>query len=125
LRPGIGEPATFRRYPIACRDIPITTGSRTTFGSVDHNELMIKSATDFAFRAALLADPRRVLTEQGVAVPADVTVRVVESTRTELVIAIPPAVAENADLDDDALAGVTGGTWLLPLPFPRRSEPNA
>lgn len=73
-------------------------------------ELQMKAATDPAFRAAVQADPRAALAAEGLELPADVTVRVVESTPEELVVAIPPAVPQDVELSEEGLAGVSGGT---------------
>ncbi|MBM9466148.1 NHLP leader peptide family RiPP precursor [Nakamurella leprariae] len=83
---------------------------------MDTNEIIIRSATDPAFRAALLADPKAVLTEHGITLPDDVEVRIEESTPTEFVLAVPPALPEDLELDDDALAQASAGTGPLLIP---------
>ncbi|MBM9466146.1 NHLP leader peptide family RiPP precursor [Nakamurella leprariae] len=81
-------------------------------------DLNLRAATDPEFRAALLADPRRVLAELGLELPAEVSVRVVESTVTDLRIALPPALPDDVELSEDALADASGGTTpVLPIIF--------
>lgn len=77
---------------------------------MDYNELQMKAATDAEFRASLLAEPAKALAEMGVELPADVSVRLVESTPEEIVLTIPPMLPDNAELDEDALASVSGGS---------------
>ncbi|MBM9466147.1 hypothetical protein [Nakamurella leprariae] len=74
------------------------------------SDIQIRSATDPAFRAALLDDPRAVFAGLGVEVPDGITITVEESTPTEFVLAIPPVVPDDVPLDDDALAAASGGT---------------
>jgi hypothetical protein len=80
---------------------------------MDMHELLTRSATDPEFRAALLADPRAALSAEGVAVPAEIAIRVVESGPGEMVLALPPAVADDEELSEDALAAASGGTGLM------------
>lgn len=77
---------------------------------MDYNELQLKSATDAQFRAELLADPARAFAEMGVELPEGVAVRIVESTPEEIVLTIPPVLPEDAEVDEDALASVSGGS---------------
>lgn len=81
------------------------------------DDLALRSATDETFRAALIADPRAALTAEGVDLPEAVTVRVVESTPDHIRIAIPPALNDDVELDEEALAGVAGGTTLSVIAF--------
>jgi hypothetical protein len=68
---------------------------------------------DPAFKEKLLAEPAIVLAAAGVAVPADVTVKLVENTDklVHLVLPSPPAEGE---LSDEALDGVAGGKTYPP-----------
>ena len=48
-----------------------------------------KASCDADFKKRLLADPKAVLAEEGVAIPEGVAVRVVESTPTETWLVLP------------------------------------
>ncbi|MFT4306213.1 MAG: NHLP leader peptide family RiPP precursor [Microbacterium sp.] len=80
------------------------------------NEVRVKAATDAEFRKALLADPRATLVAEGIEVPEDVEIRVVESTAEEVFIDLPP-LGDGA-LGEEELDAVAGG-WSL---FPRREQ---
>ncbi|MBM9468909.1 NHLP leader peptide family RiPP precursor [Nakamurella leprariae] len=80
---------------------------------MDMNELLTRSATDPEFRAALIADPRAALSAEGVVVPAEVGITVVESVPGEMVLALPPAVSDDEELSEDALAGAAAGTGFV------------
>jgi hypothetical protein len=73
--------------------------------------LMARLATDDALREAIKADPRDVLRREGVDVPAEMQVKVVESTPDTLYIALPPKAEGGAEgeLSDVELEGVAGG----------------
>ena len=77
---------------------------------MDYFEWQVKAATDAEFRERLLADPKAVLAECGVELPADVAVRVAESTTEELVVTIPPLIPDGAELDEDALTSTAAGS---------------
>jgi hypothetical protein len=70
--------------------------------------LIARAWSDPALKARLLADPAAVLKENGVTVPAGVTVRVVEDTDAvlNLVLPVKPAPAE---LSDEELRQAAGG----------------
>jgi hypothetical protein len=59
-----------------------------------------------AFKAKLIADPRATLKEAGVAVPAGVTVKVVENTDTHFHLVLPARPA--GELSDEALDKAAG-----------------
>jgi hypothetical protein len=68
-----------------------------------------KLASDPAFRAALLADPRAALSEaSGVQIPAFVTVTVHEESLTDVHLVIPAALGD--EIAEDDLELVAGGT---------------
>ena len=79
------------------------------------NELtaqIIKLAMDEPeFRAALLADPRAALAEQGLEFPDEVTLTVLEETPTSFFLVLPPASAapQGFILSDDELDNMAGG----------------
>ena len=70
-------------------------------------EAIRKAWTDPAFRAKLLDDPRAALLAEGVQVPPDVVIRVVENTR-DVINLVLPAKPSDA-LSDEALAAVSAG----------------
>ena len=70
--------------------------------------IIAKAWTDEAFKARLIADPVTTLRANGVAVPAGVTVTVVEDSATHRHLVLPPPAAEG-ELSDEAVAGVAGG----------------
>jgi hypothetical protein len=70
--------------------------------------LQLRCAVDPAYRATVLSDPRAAMADLGVAVPDSVSVRVVESTDTELLIPLPPA--QDADLTGEQLEQAAGGS---------------
>ena len=80
---------------------------------MDYNELQLKAVTDLEFRAALVADPKAVLTAAGAQVPENVSVRILESTPEEIVLSSPPFVEEEFELDEDALAETAAGSTPL------------
>src|SRR5947207_278972 len=63
------------------------------------------------FKAKLMADPRAILAEAGVAIPAGVTVKVLEDTTTHLHFVLPPK--PTGQLSDEALDKVAAGTMTI------------
>jgi hypothetical protein len=70
--------------------------------------LLIKAWEDPAFKQRLVADPRGVLQEHGLPLPAGKAVRVVEDT-AETVHMVLPAKPAEGQLSDEQLEQVTGG----------------
>jgi hypothetical protein len=79
------------------RDMPLTM-----------QDLQLRAATDEVFRSALLADPRGTLAAEGVEIPSEVEIRVIEATATTVSIVIPPLV--EGELHAALLENVAGGT---------------
>lgn len=81
------------------------------FDSSDLNrgyaEATRRAWTDPAFRAKLLADPRAALLAEGVQVPADIVIKVVENTKDTINIVLPAKPSDA--LSDEALAAVSAG----------------
>ncbi|GAB1394980.1 hypothetical protein MASR1M60_31440 [Rhodocyclaceae bacterium] len=69
-------------------------------------QLIAKCWADEAFKQKLLADPAGTLKAEGMAMPEEVTVRVVENTAQEFTLVIP---ARPSDLSDEELGGASGG----------------
>ncbi|MFA7267441.1 MAG: NHLP leader peptide family RiPP precursor [Candidatus Nanopelagicales bacterium] len=80
---------------------------------MDYTELQIKAATDHDFRMALLNDPAAALAEVGLELPSHISIRVMESTPEEIVLAIPPLLPDGTEIDEDVLADTAAG--LTPL----------
>ncbi len=69
--------------------------------------IIAKAWADDAFKAALLADPRAMLAAEGIALPAGLTLKVVENTAETMHVILPPPPA--AALSDEAIGAVAGG----------------
>ena len=64
---------------------------------------------DEALKARFMADPKAVLTEYGIDVPANMNVNVVENSDNTVHITMPPAPAGDGELSDEELHNVAGG----------------
>ena len=76
-----------------------------------YGKVIAKAWREPAFKAKLIADPRAILAEAGVSIPADVTVKVLEDTTTHLHFVLPPK--PTGQLSDEALDKVAGGTLTI------------
>ena len=65
---------------------------------------------DEALKARFMSDPKAVLAEYGIAVPANINVNVVENSDNTVHITMPMAPAGAADLSDEELRNAAGGT---------------
>jgi hypothetical protein len=70
-------------------------------------DLVAGAATDARLREALLADPRKVLADAGLQLPAGMAVVARENTPARMHLVLPPLQAGEA-LDDEQLAAVSG-----------------
>src|SRR5262245_25598051 len=58
-------------------------------------QALVRACTDAAYRARLLADPRKALAEAGIEVPPDIAVHVHENTDNKIIAVLPgPQAAE-------------------------------
>ena len=73
-------------------------------------QLIAKCWADEGFKQKLLTDPAATLKAEGVALPAGLTVKVVENTDKVFHLVIP---AKPTDLSDDDLDKVAGGGTCL------------
>ena len=64
---------------------------------------------DEALKARFQSDPKAVLAEHGIAVPANINVNVVENTDNTVHITMPQAPAGAGELSDEELSNVAGG----------------
>jgi len=71
------------------------------------NNILAKCWADASFKKKLLANPTEVLKAEGVEIPADYTVRVLENTDKIVNYVLPPN--PNAELSDAELESVAGG----------------
>ena len=76
-------------------------------------QLLLKVWQDPKFKLRLVADPRAVLQEEGLPVPAGKAVRVVEDTAETMHLVLPRKPAEKEELTDEQLEQVAGG--IVPL----------
>ena len=75
--------------------------------SSGYSQLVARTWADPGFRQKLLSDPRSVLPEFGINVPAGVDIRIVENNDKVVYFTLPPKPSE--ELDEEQLAGVAGG----------------
>ena len=73
-----------------------------------------------AYRSRVVREPRTVLTEFGVELPADVTVRVHDSTADMRYIVLPLRPEGSEALDEAALAGLVTRDSMIGTGLPRR-----
>jgi hypothetical protein len=76
------------------------------------SQIVEKSWSDESFKKKLLADPSAVLRENGIELPAQVQVRVIEDTDDVLYLNLPARPAEG-ELSEKELGGVSGGVFGL------------
>jgi hypothetical protein len=69
------------------------------------SKLIAKTWADDGFKARLLADPAGVLTAEGLAPPAGVSVKILENTDTVFNLVLPAKPTDLSDQDMDAIAG--------------------
>jgi hypothetical protein len=76
-------------------------------------KIIAKAWRDPAFKAELIANPAAALKAEGIAVPAGMTVTVVENTDKQLHLVLPPVPTD--ELSDETLDGVAGGMLMVKL----------
>ena len=70
-------------------------------------KIVAKAWSDAEFKRKLIAEPNAVLTENGIAVPAGITIKIVEDTATVKNVTLPSPPDE---LDLDELEKAAGGS---------------
>ena len=69
-------------------------------------QVVARAWADPAYKQRLLADPKSVLAEQGMAVPTGVAVQVHEATAQVMHVVLPPPPSDKLDVDQlDQMAG--------------------
>ena len=79
-------------------------------------ELFAACWKDEALKARFMTDPKAVLAEHGIDVPANINVNVVENSDNTVHITMPQAPAGAGELSDEELANVAGGCAQGPDP---------
>ena len=64
---------------------------------------------DDALKQRFMTDPKTVMAEHGIDVPANIDVNVVENTDNTVHITMPQAPAGDGELSDEELSNVAGG----------------
>ena len=72
-------------------------------------QVVAKAWTDEGFKRQLLADPKTVLGEQGITLPAEMEVRVVEDTERLQHLVLPARPAEG-EVSEEQLSQAAGGS---------------
>ena len=72
-------------------------------------QVIAKAWADEEFKSRLLAEPAKVLREQGIAVPEGVEVRIVENTDKLVHFALPAPPSDELSEEQVELAGFVGG----------------
>ena len=75
-------------------------------------ELFAACWKDEALKARFMTDPKTVMAEHGIAVPADMNVNVVENSDNTVHITMPMAPAGAGELSDEELSNAAGGKCL-------------
>ncbi len=73
------------------------------------SKVIARAWADPAYKAKLLSDPRAVLAEAGVTVPAGTTVKVVEDTADTRHLVLPVAPPNIGELSNEELERIGGG----------------
>jgi hypothetical protein len=78
-------------------------------------QVVARAWSDEAFKQRLLADPAAALAEQGIAVPAGVTIQVHEASAGVLHLMLPPPPSDKLDLEqlDQVAGGATGSFYCF------------
>ncbi len=82
-------------------------------------QLIAKAWKDAKFKQALIQNPREVISKEfGVEIPADISVKVLEETPSNLYLVLPaaPAFMEGGELSDVELEAIAGGANKTPPP---------
>ena len=75
---------------------------------VAYGKVIARSWDDDAYKSKLLNDPRTVLADAGIKVPADVDIRITEQQPGQMNLVLPAKPVEG-EISDEALQTVAGG----------------
>jgi hypothetical protein len=76
------------------------------------HQVQQRATSDLEYRAMLLSDPVAALAQEDVRLPPGMTIEVHESTRQNLVLALPPLASKpDGELDESELGEVAAGSW--------------
>ena len=76
------------------------------------SKMIAQAWEDDAYKSRLLDDPRTVLAEAGVAVPAGTKITVAEQSPDHVHLTLPPKPDdEDMELDDERLEAASGADW--------------
>lgn len=80
-------------------------------------QLLTRAIQDPAFREKLVSNPKAVLAEEGLNVPDDVQINVLQESSTQYYLVLPAlelpeSIGEVAELSDEELEAVAGGAGL-------------
>ena len=82
-------------------------------------QIVVRAATDPAFRRQLLANPKPTLERAlGITLPPSIEVVIMEETASKLCFVLPAQAFAGQELPDEELAGVVGGAIPGPMPMP-------
>ncbi|MBD1856124.1 MULTISPECIES: NHLP leader peptide family RiPP precursor [Leptolyngbya] len=90
----------------------MTTGSNAGRMSEVEAQLISRAIQDAAFRDRLIADPKAILAEQGLAVSEDVKIQVLQETSSQYYLVLPAeysAADSTIALSDTELEAIAGG----------------
>ena len=75
-------------------------------------QIVSKAWDDEQFKHRLLADPAKVLKENGITVPVGMTVNVLENTDVVCNLTLPLKPSQATELTEDELESIAGGRTL-------------
>jgi hypothetical protein len=82
-------------------------------------QIVVRAATDPAFRQQLLANPKPTLERAlGITLPPSMEVVIMEEKASKLCLVLPAQALAGQELSDEQIAGVAGGYIPEPLPMP-------
>ncbi len=81
----------------------------------EYAKVIAQAWVDEEFKAKLLADPATVLAENGIEIPEGMTVKFVEGQENEILVHLPPRPPDSAELSDEDLEKIAGGTGVASL----------
>ncbi len=76
----------------------------------EYAKIIAKAWVDEEFKQRLLVEPAAVLAENGIEMPEGMTVKFVEGKESEILVPFHPRPAWTAELSDEDLEKVAGGT---------------